>query len=67
MPHPKKRTSSTKKNMRRSHHALKVTQTVVCPKCKADILPHRVCPKCGYYKTKEVVNKKKKSASARQS
>jgi len=62
MPHPKKRTSSTKRNMRRSHHALKTAQTVSCPKCKADILAHRVCPKCGYYKTKEVVKKKVKKA-----
>jgi len=41
---------------------LKTAQTVSCPKCKADILAHRVCPKCGYYKTKEVVKKKVKKA-----
>ena len=63
MPHPKKRTSSTKRDMRRSHHALKTAQTVVCSKCKADILPHRVCPKCGNYKAKEVVKKKIKQVS----
>ena len=28
-----------------------------CPKCGADIRPHRVCSECGNYKGKEVVNK----------
>ena len=26
-----------------------------CPKCGAEIRPHRVCPECGSYKGKEVV------------
>ena len=26
-----------------------------CPQCGAPKLPHHVCPKCGYYKDREVV------------
>jgi len=55
MPHPKKRKSNAKTNMRRSHHALKSTQTISCTQCKSQILPHTVCSNCGYYKGKEVV------------
>jgi large subunit ribosomal protein L32 len=27
----------------------------VCPQCHQPKLPHHVCPACGYYKSKEVV------------
>jgi len=52
---PKRRTSKTRKNMRRAHDAIKGKTTIECPNCKAIIKPHRVCPKCGFYKGKEVV------------
>lgn len=41
---------------RRAHHALEAKKTIVCPKCKADALPHRVCMNCGTYKGKEAIN-----------
>jgi large subunit ribosomal protein L32 len=28
---------------------------VECPQCHALIVPHHLCPECGYYKGKEVV------------
>jgi large subunit ribosomal protein L32 len=27
----------------------------VCSHCKKSIMPHRVCPYCGYYKGKPVI------------
>ncbi|HAM14329.1 MAG TPA: 50S ribosomal protein L32, partial [Eggerthellaceae bacterium] len=27
----------------------------VCPQCGEVKLPHRVCPNCGYYKDREVI------------
>jgi large subunit ribosomal protein L32 len=41
---------------RRSHLALKPPQLVKCPHCANMILPHRVCPYCGYYKEREVID-----------
>ncbi|MDH4121928.1 MAG: 50S ribosomal protein L32 [Deltaproteobacteria bacterium] len=52
---PQDRTSKRKKNTRRSHHALKAPSLVKCGNCQEAILLHRVCPKCGHFKGKEVV------------
>ncbi len=30
-------------------------QLVECPHCHAMILPHRVCPECGYYEGRQVL------------
>ena len=35
---------------------LKSKSLVKCSHCGAQIQAHAVCPKCGYYKGKEVVN-----------
>jgi len=55
VPVPKRRTGKAKRNMRRSHHALTGRALISCPSCGEQNLPHRVCPKCGYYKEKLVI------------
>jgi large subunit ribosomal protein L32 len=35
-----------------------VPQTIPCPRCGGSQLPHRVCPSCGYYKDRLVVENK---------
>ena len=53
---PKRRTSKTRKNKRRaSAYRLNKSNYVECPNCHGPILPHRVCPSCGYHKGKEVL------------
>ncbi len=52
---PFRRTSKTKKRMRRTHLKKTVNAMTTCPKCGATIMPHRACTKCGYYKGKEVI------------
>ena len=52
---PFRRTSKTKKRMRRTHLKKEVPGLTVCPNCGAPIKPHRVCVSCGYYKNKEVI------------
>ena len=55
---PQRRISKTRKRMRRTHFKLSVEGLVTCPNCGEMIKPHRVCPKCGYYKGKNVVSEK---------
>lgn len=52
---PKKKTSKSRRDMRRSHHALKTTMSVECPNCGEQKLSHHVCGACGYYDGREVV------------
>ncbi len=52
---PFRRTSKTKKRMRRTHLKKEVGATVTCSKCGATLRPHRACTKCGNYKNKEVI------------
>lgn len=52
---PFRRTSKTKKRMRRTHLKKTASTLTTCPNCKAVIKPHRMCPKCGYYKGQEIV------------
>lgn len=52
---PKKRTTSSRRDMRRSHHALTPVASNECPNCGELKLPHHVCGACGYYDGREVV------------
>ena len=42
--------------MRRAHDFLTAQSVSVCPQCKSPKLPHRVCPSCGIYKGKVVID-----------
>ena len=58
---PFRRISKTSKRMRRTHYKLEANGTIKCPKCGADIQPHRVCPACGFYKGEQVISEKEKT------
>ncbi|MHB8895952.1 MAG: 50S ribosomal protein L32 [Candidatus Geothermincolia bacterium] len=51
---PKRRTSKSNRDSRRSHHALKAVLLGKCPQCHQPKLPHRVCRECGYYNGRQV-------------
>jgi len=53
---PARHHSRSRVNKRRSHLALKPVNLVKCPHCGRMIMPHRVCPYCGYYKGKQVID-----------
>lgn len=46
---PKKRTSKSKKGMRRSHDKVAVPNVIYC-ECGEPTLSHRLCAACGTYK-----------------
>jgi len=54
-PVPKKRTSKAKRDSRRSHHSLSAPNLVPCPQCGELKLSHTVCPSCGSYKGKTII------------
>lgn len=66
MPNPKRRHSNTRTRKRRTHDVMKAMATQGCKQCGNPIASHRVCPKCGYYKGRQViqikVKEKKKKA-----
>ena len=53
---PKRRTSKTKKRMRRTHLKKSMPTLTTCPNCGEALKPHRVCTKCGHYKNENVLN-----------
>lgn len=58
---PKKKTSKSKRDMRRSHDALGTNACVECPKCGEMMRPHHVCPSCGTYNKRSVIVKKEET------
>jgi large subunit ribosomal protein L32 len=57
VPVPKKKTSTSKRDMRRSHDSLTTPNTIVCSHCGEQKKRHYVCPSCGTYKNKEIIKK----------
>ena len=53
---PKKRGTKSRRDKRRMHNFLKEPTLIKCKKCGHLILPHTICPFCGYYKGREVIN-----------
>ena len=52
---PKRRTTRSKRNMRRANHdKVIVPQLIACANCGEPSVPHRVCASCGFYKGKKV-------------
>jgi len=45
--------------MRRAHDALQPRNLTSCANCGSLRLPHTVCPNCGFYEGREVVEVKK--------
>ncbi|GFZ77762.1 50S ribosomal protein L32 [Elstera cyanobacteriorum] len=52
---PKKKTSKSRRNMRRSHDFIAAPAYNECSNCGELHRPHHVCPACGHYDGREVV------------
>ena len=55
-PFPRERLPPSRRNMRRSHHALTVEAFQECPNCGELKRPHNLCNACGHYNGREVVS-----------
>ena len=55
MPNPKRRHSKARRNKRRANDGLTAPSLSVCPNCHEPKLPHRVCPACGHYRGRQVI------------
>lgn len=60
MPVARQRHTKARRDRARAMLKLTATKLVTCPNCKAKIEPHKACPKCGYFKGREVVDTMKK-------
>ena len=55
MANPKRRHRKARSNKRRDHDALARPGVSTCDNCGEVKLPHRVCPACGHYRGREVI------------
>jgi len=60
VPLPKRKVSKGRRDRRRAHDALRLNNLVQCSNCGEMRLPHTVCPNCGYYQGREIINKETK-------
>jgi len=68
---PKRKTSKSKRDKRRTHDRLKIVNIVECPRCHSKKISHRVCESCGYYSEHEIIifedkGKKKEKKEAKE-
>ncbi len=53
---PKRKMGRARTNARRSHNdRIDAPARSTCPQCGEVKLPHRVCPNCGHYRDREVI------------
>ncbi|HJW91105.1 MAG TPA: 50S ribosomal protein L32 [Anaerolineales bacterium] len=54
-PQPKRKHSQGRRDRRRAHDALETRNLVACSNCGEKRLSHRVCPNCGHYQGREII------------
>ncbi|MCB9597485.1 MAG: 50S ribosomal protein L32 [Sandaracinaceae bacterium] len=53
---PKRRNPRARRNSRRANHdKISAPNTVPCANCGEPSISHRVCPSCGHYAGREVI------------
>ncbi|MDR2641222.1 MAG: 50S ribosomal protein L32 [Planctomycetaceae bacterium] len=62
---PKRKHSNARTGSRRSHDHKTLVQRTLCKECATAILNHVVCPKCGFYMDRKVMEPKVKKKKRR--
>ncbi len=52
---PKRKTSKSKRDKRRTHQKLSAPNLSTCPQCGEPVQPHHACSSCGSYKGRTVI------------
>lgn len=52
---PKRKTSKMKGRLRRTHYTAAAPAVVKCENCGEPKRPHHVCPACGMYRGRQIV------------
>ncbi|MDA0833103.1 MAG: 50S ribosomal protein L32 [Planctomycetota bacterium] len=52
---PKRRSSKSTIRQRKSHNAIKPTELAHCPQCGTKVPTHVLCPNCGFYQGRTLV------------
>jgi large subunit ribosomal protein L32 len=58
-PLPKRKHSKGRRDRRRAHDAVTAPHLITCTNCGEKHQPHHMCPKCGHYAGKEVIEIKR--------
>jgi len=53
---PKRKTSKRRRDTRRATHTIEAARLGRCPRCSSPLRPHHVCPVCGYYRGRPVID-----------
>jgi large subunit ribosomal protein L32 len=61
---PRKKTSKSRRDMRRAHDALQPVTLTECGNCGELKRPHHVCASCGHYNGRQVIAIATESAAA---
>ena len=51
----KRKHSQARRDKRRTHWKLSVAALTKCPQCSGALRPHCVCPHCGFYRGRHVI------------
>ncbi|MEK9659411.1 MAG: 50S ribosomal protein L32 [Chloroflexota bacterium] len=54
-PLPKRKRSKSRQGTNRAHQHIKLGGLIECPHCHKPMKAHRVCPSCGYYRGRDVL------------
>jgi large subunit ribosomal protein L32 len=66
-PLPKKRYAKARQGLRRAHLGIPAQVLMECPQCHSQKRPHTVCPTCGTYDGREVVEIKVRTKKEKKS
>jgi large subunit ribosomal protein L32 len=63
MANPTSRHSKARRDKRRANWKIEAVNLSLCPDCQEPKLSHRVCPSCGSYRGKKIIEVIEKEAT----